>query len=99
MVLGRPSTVAGFDRIVEQQAITAPRHLDTVRDQAAGLVLARVVLEILLGASKAKQDFGDGALAVFSRLRRRHLIESKASQPYRISYLGRRSLRAQPDNR
>jgi len=41
----------------------------------------------------------DCTLAVFSRLRRRRLIESKASQPYHISYLGRRSLRAQPDNR
>lgn len=30
-------------------------------------------------------------LTTFSRLRRRRLTESKASQPYRISYLGRRS--------
>ena len=41
----------------------------------------------------------DCTLAVFNRLRRRRLIESTASKPYRISYLGRRSLRAQPDNR
>src|SRR5690606_16601559 len=58
------STLAGFDRIVKQQAIAAPHHLDTVRDQAAGFILAGVVLEILLGAAKAEQDFGDGAIAL-----------------------------------
>ena len=36
---------------------------------------------------------------VFSKLRRKRLIESKASCPYRISDKGRRSVRAQLDNR
>jgi hypothetical protein len=36
--------------------------------------------------------------AVFARLRRRGLIESTAGGPYRISRLGRQSVRAQPDN-
>ncbi|GGE03709.1 UPF0386 protein [Gemmobacter megaterium] len=37
--------------------------------------------------------------AIFSALRRKRLIESRASQPYRISDLGRRSVRAQANNR
>ena len=36
---------------------------------------------------------------VLSALRRKRLVESRQSQPYRISDLGRRSVRAQPDNR
>lgn len=36
---------------------------------------------------------------VLSALRRKRLVESKDSQPYRISDLGRRSVRAQTDNR
>ena len=36
---------------------------------------------------------------VFAKLRRKRLIESKASSPYRISEKGRRSVRAQLDNR
>jgi uncharacterized protein len=36
---------------------------------------------------------------IVSALRRKRLIESKNSSPYRISQLGRRSVRAQADNR
>ncbi|WP_296583265.1 YjhX family toxin [Xanthobacter sp.] len=36
---------------------------------------------------------------VFAKLRRKRLIESRASSPYRISDKGRRSVRAQLDNR
>lgn len=36
---------------------------------------------------------------VFARLRRKRLIESRASSPYRISEKGRRSVRGQLDNR
>ncbi|NEX47193.1 YjhX family toxin [Pseudotabrizicola algicola] len=37
-------------------------------------------------------------LATFQRLRRKRLIESRAGHPYRISRLGRLSVRAQVDN-
>ncbi|PDS43292.1 hypothetical protein CO662_21355 [Rhizobium anhuiense] len=41
----------------------------------------------------------DCDLAVFNKLLRKRLIESKASSPYRISHAGRRSVRSQLDNR
>ncbi|MBO9574115.1 MAG: YjhX family toxin [Sphingobium sp.] len=41
----------------------------------------------------------DCDLPTFARLRRKRLIESHQSKPYRISRLGRETVRAQPDNR
>ena len=38
-------------------------------------------------------------IAIFKGLRRKRLIESRASSPYRISLKGRCSVRAQLDNR
>lgn len=41
----------------------------------------------------------DCDLRLFRRLRQRGLIASQDGLPYRITALGRRSVRAQPDNR
>lgn len=41
----------------------------------------------------------DCDLATFGKLRRKRLIESHESGPYRISRLGRESVRSQLDNR
>ncbi|PJE29957.1 hypothetical protein SAMN06297129_2616 [Pseudooceanicola antarcticus] len=41
----------------------------------------------------------DCTLEVWARLRRKRLIESRDSSPYRISDRGRRNVRAQLDNR
>ncbi len=41
----------------------------------------------------------DFDMAIFNRLRRKRLIESRSGSPYRISKRGRLSVRAQLDNR
>ena len=41
----------------------------------------------------------DCSLGVFHRLRRRRLVASSNGGPYRVTLLGRRSVRAQLDNR
>lgn len=41
----------------------------------------------------------DCTLEVFARLRRKRLIESRASSPYRVSRRGREAVRSQTDNR
>src|SRR5690606_27845247 len=79
------STPAGLDRIMEQQAIAPAHHLDAVRDQAAGFVLARIALEILLRAAKAEQDFSDGAIAFAAQPR----VKRAQGQDMPLPELGR----------
>ena len=50
-------------------------------------------------ASPEGWTLADCTLDVFKRLRRRRLIASSGGGPYRITELGRRSVRGQIDNR
>ena len=49
---------------MQQEPVAAAHHPDAMGDEATRLVLARIALEILLCAPKAKQDFGNGAVAL-----------------------------------
>lgn len=50
-------------------------------------------------ATREGWSLEDCTLGVFTRLRRRRLIASANGGPYRATLLGRRSVRAQLDNR
>jgi len=50
-------------------------------------------------ASREGWTLDDCSLGVFQRLKRRRLIASHNSQPYRITLEGRRAVRPQLDNR
>lgn len=65
-------------------------RIDHVRDGAR-------VAEILC-VTRDGLILADCTLEVFRRLRRKRLIASTGGGPYRISRLGRLSVRAQPDN-
>lgn len=54
---------------MEQEPIAAAHHLDAVRDETTGLVLARIDLPIFLRPMKAEQDFGHGAIALATKSR------------------------------
>ena len=55
-------------------------------------------IDAILCVSRDGLILSDCTLAIFQRLRRRRLIASSGGGPYRISRLGRLSVRAQPDN-
>ncbi len=49
--------------------------------------------------SREGWTLADCSFGVFRRLRKRRLVASSGGGPYRITLLGRRSVRAQMDNR
>lgn len=55
-------------------------------------------IDEILGVTRDGRFLSDCTLEVFQRLRRKRLIASPGGGPYRISRLGRLSVRAQPDN-
>jgi uncharacterized protein len=52
----------------------------------------------ILCVSREGMILSDCSLSVFQRLRRKRLIASEGGGPYRITRLGRLSVRAQTDN-
>src|SRR5262245_41982168 len=61
-----------LDRVVQQRSVIAPHHALARCHETARLVFARIAFPIGLGATKAKESFGDGpvALAPLARVKR-----------------------------
>ena len=79
---------------VEQRVLHALAQGGCIRHERNG----RRVRDVMC-VTREGHVLSDCTMAVFDRLRRRGLITSRDGAPYRISRLGRRSVRAQPDNR
>jgi uncharacterized protein len=60
---------------------------------------ARGRISAVLCVTREGFILSDCTVEVFNKLRRKRLVESKASGPYRISHAGRLSVRPQLDNR
>lgn len=56
-------------------------------------------IEAILCYTRDGHILSNCTMKVFRRLKRRKLIGSRSGGPYRITRLGRESVRAQPDNR
>src|SRR6266478_10229567 len=61
-----------LDRVVQQRSIAAAHHALAGCHETARFVFARIAFPIGLGATKAKESFGDGpvALAALARVER-----------------------------
>jgi len=64
-----------------------------VEKDEAGKIIA------VMCATREGWTLEDCTLAVFKKLKKRRLVASSGGGPYRATLLGRRSVRAQPDNR
>lgn len=62
--LRHPSAFARLDRVMQQEAVAAPHHLQAVGNETASLVLARIDFEILFRSPETEQDFGNRAIAL-----------------------------------
>ncbi len=70
--LARVLTAGQPDRVVQERSVTAPHHVLAGCHETARFVFARIAFPIGLGATKAKESFGDGpiALAALARVER-----------------------------
>ena len=57
--LPRVLTAGQLDRIVQQRSVTAPHHALARCHETARFVFARIAFPISLGATKAKESFGE----------------------------------------
>jgi uncharacterized protein YjhX (UPF0386 family) len=78
----------------EQRVLHALAQGGAIRHQRDGDRI--VVAELITREGHAVADFD---LALFARLRRRGLVESRGGRPYRISRAGLYAVRSQVDNR
>jgi len=76
-------TAGQLDRIVQQRSVTAPHHALARCHETARFVFARIAFPISLGATKAKESFGDGPVTLAALTR----VEGTQCQNMQLSEL------------